>query len=76
MSRLPRRQPARALTVVVIYLLASALALAVGHAAKGSIGLVLGLMAVCAGLLAVALLAPLPQGPSDDPEQRPVLRRG
>ena len=73
---LPLRQPARALVVVVGYLVLSLLAFGVGRAAAGNIGLIYGGMAASAGLLAVALLAPVPKGRTDDPDARPVLRRG
>jgi hypothetical protein len=73
--RLPLRQPGRALTVVVAYLAFTALALALGRAASGNVGMLYGGMAACAGLIAVALLAPLPKGQADDPDARPVLRR-
>lgn len=76
MPHLPHRQPGRALVVVAGYLAFTLLALALGAASAGPLGLVYGAMAACAGLIGVALLAPVPRGRTDDPEARPVLRRG
>ena len=76
MPRLPLRQPGRALIVGLGYLVLTALALAVGAASAGPLGLVYGAMAACAGLVPLAMLAPLPKGRADDPDARPVLRRG
>lgn len=73
---LPVRQPARALVVVVAYVGLTLLALLVGHRAAGSLGLFYGGTAACAGLLAVALLAPVPRERTGPSEARPVLRRG
>lgn len=71
--RLPARQPARALLVVLLYLLAAGAGYAVLTGLYGSLGLVLAVFLAAALTIPLAVLAPRPVARPDDDDRRPVL---
>ena len=76
-SRLPTRQPARAVVVVVAYLLAVAVVAWSLQALYGVLGLICAGFFAAASTVAVAVLAPRPRSAEqeDHPDPRPVLLR-
>lgn len=74
--RLPVRQPARALVVVLVYLLVSGTGFALLTARYGLLGVVFGVFLAGPLVVPLALLAPRPRPVRDeDGDPRPVLRR-
>lgn len=73
--RLPRRQPARALVVVLGYAVSVGLAGLALHATYGLLGIVFTVFLAGVLLIPVAVLAPRPRAPLPD-LAGPLLRRG
>lgn len=75
LRRLPNRQPARALLVVLGYLLATSTGYVVLTGAYGNFGLVLSAFLAAALTLPLAVLAPRAVTQPADSDPRPVLLR-
>ena len=74
--QLPSRQPARALVVVLSYVVVVTVAGVGLGAAFGNIGLIYAGFVAAIGLLVVALCAPMPRmAPEPSVTAEPVLRR-